>query len=155
MERLCVLEGFCVDEAVPPFRRPCRRSARSAPVPERMRMEKEIEELRKKVRRLEELSAAGQNDSVISSLTASFMHEVNNLTGIGVTAASVLETRVAETAERLKNGTLKRSDLERFFDEAAETSKILSVNFKQTATLFRRSKRSPSIVPAATSAVSC
>ncbi len=106
-----------------------------------MRMEKEIEELRKKVRRLEELSAAGQNDSVISSLTASFMHEVNNLTGIGVTAASVLETRVAETAERLKNGTLKRSDLERFFDEAAETSKILSVNFKQTADLVSAFKK--------------
>lgn len=106
-----------------------------------MRMEKEIEALQNKIRRLEDLSAAGQNDAVVSSLTASFMHEVNNLTGIGVTAASVLETRIAETAERLKNGTLKKSDLERFFDETAETSKILSVNFKQTADLVSAFKR--------------
>lgn len=104
-------------------------------------MEKQIADLQEKVRRLEELNVQLQNDNLVSSLTASFMHEVNNLTGIGVTAASVLETRIAEAAESLKNGTLKKSDLERFFAEAAETSKLLSVNFKQTADLVSAFKK--------------
>lgn len=67
-------------------------------------MEKQIEALEEKIRRLEELNVQLQNDNLVSSLTASFMHEVNNLTGIGVTAASVLETRIAEAAESLKTG---------------------------------------------------
>ena len=67
----------------------------------------------------------------LGGLTAGVAHEINTPVGIGVTAASHLRERVDGVAAALADGTLKRSDMEAFLAEMAETSDILMTNLKR------------------------
>ncbi len=101
----------------------------------------ETETLKNEVARLRKAAAERQNDAAVASLMPSFMHEMNNLIGIGVTAASVLESKVAETAKALEQGTLKRSEMDAFLSDAAEASELVAVNLTNMAELVRAFKQ--------------
>lgn len=97
----------------------------------------EKEKLKNELARLSEAAAKRQNDAAVAGLMPSFMHEMNNLIGIGVTAASVLESKVADTAKALEQGTLKRSDMDVFLSDAAEASELVAVNLTNMAELVQ------------------
>ena len=77
----------------------------------------------------------------LGGLVAGIAHEINTPVGIGVTAASSLQERVADIKKRFDEGSMKRSDLERFLAGAAEGSTMVLSNLHRAAELVQSFKQ--------------
>ena len=98
----------------------------------------------------ESLAALGRmHDNLVQSekmaalggLVAGVAHEINTPVGLGVTSASWLMERTEAVAGRLKNGELKRSELDKYLETARESCATILTNLKRAADLVQSFKQ--------------
>jgi two-component system sensor histidine kinase ChiS len=77
----------------------------------------------------------------LGGLVAGVAHEINSPIGIGVTASSHLVERSRELLERYGQGLLRKSELELYFADCAETASILLSNLQRTEKLIASFKQ--------------
>lgn len=78
--------------------------------------------------------------AVLGGLVAGVAHEINTPVGIGVTAASHLESQVAEIAELYHKDELTQESYEAFLNDAIEGSRIILRNLKTASDLVHSFK---------------
>ncbi|MEO5344928.1 MAG: HAMP domain-containing histidine kinase [Magnetococcus sp. YQC-9] len=79
--------------------------------------------------------------AALGGLVAGVAHEINTPVGIGVTAASFLESRTRECRNRYTEGALSRADLESYFQDAGESAAMILSNLLRAAELVRGFKQ--------------
>jgi len=79
--------------------------------------------------------------AALGGLVAGIAHEINTPIGIGVTAASLIADKTQNLANAIKNGSLKRSDLEKFMDSLQQSSMIVLSNLNRAAELIQSFKQ--------------
>jgi predicted ATPase/signal transduction histidine kinase len=79
--------------------------------------------------------------AALGGLVAGIAHEINTPIGIGVTAASLVGDKTRDLANAIQNGTLKRSDLERFLEILQQSSIIILANLNRAAELIQSFKQ--------------
>jgi signal transduction histidine kinase len=79
--------------------------------------------------------------AALGALVAGVAHEINTPLGIGVTAASHLETESKRVRALVADGGLKRSDLEAYLDTAGSSSELILRNLKRADHLVKSFKQ--------------
>lgn len=79
--------------------------------------------------------------AALGCLVAGVAHEINTPVGVGVTAASSLQGAASHLARLYRQGKMKKADLERFLDEAEETSQMILENLARAADLIHSFKQ--------------
>lgn len=92
------------------------------------------------VQRMMEIQAS-ERLTALSGLVAGVAHEVNNPIGIANTSASYLQDATRRTREAWAAGTLTRTELENYFNEAADAANLITNNLKRSARLVREFKQ--------------
>ncbi|MEO5362072.1 MAG: HAMP domain-containing histidine kinase [Magnetococcus sp. DMHC-8] len=77
----------------------------------------------------------------LGSLVAGVAHEINTPLGTGVTAASFLAQKSRECVDRFAEGTLRKTELERFLSDVVESTHMISHNLGRAAELIRSFKQ--------------
>ncbi len=77
----------------------------------------------------------------LGRLVAGVAHEVNTPVGSGMTAATHLLDKVQEFGNRLQQGSLQRSELDRFLDVTQRSARIVQNNLQRAAELVRSFKQ--------------
>lgn len=79
--------------------------------------------------------------AALGSLVAGVAHELNTPIGNSVTVASTLQFQIATLAQDLQNGTMRRSALQTFIDNAGHGSEILMRSLQRADHLISSFKR--------------
>jgi signal transduction histidine kinase len=79
--------------------------------------------------------------AALGDLVAGVAHEINTPTGVGVTAASYLERKTREFTGLFQEGTIKKSDLEKFLGICGDAAGIILLNLRRAAELIASFKR--------------
>ncbi|MCP3942020.1 MAG: response regulator [Desulfobacteraceae bacterium] len=79
--------------------------------------------------------------AALGELVAGVAHEINTPVGIGVTAASFLDTKTREFHGMYKAGELKRSELENYLTIVEEVSNSILINMERAAELISSFKQ--------------
>lgn len=79
--------------------------------------------------------------SSLGGLVAGVAHEINTPVGVSLSAATLLQERVAQFGALLDKGNIRRSDLSMFFNDCRESGDIMSRNLERAAELIRSFKR--------------
>jgi predicted ATPase/signal transduction histidine kinase/tRNA A-37 threonylcarbamoyl transferase component Bud32 len=79
--------------------------------------------------------------AALGGLVAGIAHEINTPIGIGVTAVSLITDKIQELSNSLQNGTLKRSDLNKFMDILQQSSRIVLSNLNRAAEMIHSFKQ--------------
>ncbi|MBF0340394.1 MAG: HAMP domain-containing histidine kinase [Magnetococcales bacterium] len=79
--------------------------------------------------------------AALGGLVAGVAHEINTPVGIGVTAASFLDSRTRECQTRYAEGTLDRTELDGYFRDARDSSGMILANLMRAAELVRSFKQ--------------
>ncbi|HHB92191.1 MAG TPA: response regulator, partial [Thioploca sp.] len=79
--------------------------------------------------------------SELGNLVAGVAHEINTPVGIGVTAASRLETLTKGLINLYKNGKMKRADLDKYLDSTQQGSNLILKNLTRAADLIQSFKQ--------------
>jgi signal transduction histidine kinase len=117
-------------------------------------LESEIEDLKKEIQKLynekeasahelkkyQKLLIQSEKMASLGNLMAGIAHDVNTPMGIGVTAASHLEYITREITKQYEAQTIELSDLENYFDQAAQSSELILANLKNSANLIKSVK---------------
>lgn len=89
-----------------------------------------------------------QNDLVeakrmaaLARMVAGMSHEINTPVGIALTAVTHLEEAIAALRQSVQEGRLRRSDMERFLDNAGESIVLARSNVQRAGELVRSFKR--------------
>ncbi|MHA7774393.1 PAS domain-containing sensor histidine kinase [Roseibium sp. M-1] len=77
----------------------------------------------------------------LGGLVAGLAHEVNTPIGVGLTAATFLEEKVADIAKLVSNEALTRRGLDEFLDLSGQSSKIIVSNLHRASDLVRSFKQ--------------
>lgn len=95
---------------------------------------KVIKEAQAKLVQSEKMAALG-------GLVAGVAHEINTPVGVGITAASHMETATKEFEKLFENEQMKKSDLHGFLSTTKEASRILLTNLTRAAQLIQGFKQ--------------
>jgi PAS domain S-box-containing protein len=79
--------------------------------------------------------------SELGNLVAGVAHEINTPVGIGVTAASRLETLTKEIVNLYKDGKMKRADLDKYLGSTQKGSNLILKNLLRAADLIQSFKQ--------------
>jgi signal transduction histidine kinase len=79
--------------------------------------------------------------AALGNLVAGIAHEINTPIGIGVTAASHMDKITRELLSLYKKNTLKRSNIEHYFNTATEASSLVLSNLRRAYDLIRSFKK--------------
>ncbi len=79
--------------------------------------------------------------SELGNLVAGVAHEINTPVGIGVTAASRLETLTKELVSLYKDGKMKRADLDKYLGSTQKGSNLILKNLTRAADLIQSFKK--------------
>lgn len=79
--------------------------------------------------------------AALGGLVAGIAHEINTPLGIGITAASLLDNRAREYAERRNRGSKSPGDEEKLLKFVLESADILTKNLNRVADQVRRFKQ--------------
>ncbi len=93
------------------------------------------------LRRTQDQLVQSEKMASLGALVAGVAHEINTPVGVGVTAASTLSARVTQVKDQYDRGDLRRTELERFFGVAKESSHIILKNLERAADLIQSFKR--------------
>lgn len=85
--------------------------------------------------------AAKETLAALGSLMAGVAHELNTPIGNSLLIASTLQDRTAEIAKRMKDAALRRSDLDRYIDDATTASALVMRGLTSAATLVNSFKQ--------------
>lgn len=77
----------------------------------------------------------------LGQLVAGVAHEINTPVGITLTAASFLAERTAELSAAMAGAGIRRSDLDRYVGQAAETTALMLANIQRAADLIQGFKQ--------------
>jgi signal transduction histidine kinase len=94
----------------------------------------ELQQTQTELIRAEKLASLG-------ALVAGIAHEINTPLGIALTTATVIEDEARRFGLLAGEGTLRRSDLQRFVDRMAEGSRLLFTNLTRAADLVQSFKQ--------------
>ncbi len=79
--------------------------------------------------------------AALGELVAGVAHEINTPVGVGVTAASFLDTKTGEFKKIYASGQLKRSELENYLNTVEEVSHSILINMERAAELISSFKQ--------------
>lgn len=79
--------------------------------------------------------------AALGELVAGVAHEINTPVGIGVTAASFIETKTREFSKLYESGELKRSEFETYLKTVKEVSNSILINMERAAELISSFKQ--------------
>lgn len=79
--------------------------------------------------------------AALGNLVAGVAHEINTPTGVAVTAASHLGMKTQEFQEIFRNGSTRKSDLERYLAVCEESADIIMLNLRRAAEMISSFKR--------------
>ncbi|MBC7971237.1 MAG: histidine kinase [Verrucomicrobia bacterium] len=102
---------------------------------------KQLEQTLHNLKQAEEHLIETEKMAALGGLVAGIAHEINTPIGIGVTAASLLVEKTETFSQTFSNGAMKRSDLTKFLDLAAQSSKITLANLNRAAELIHSFKQ--------------
>lgn len=94
-----------------------------------------LEQALAELRDSQEQLLVSEKMAVLGGLVAGVAHEINTPVGVGVTAASHLESKVKEVASLYRRGELTEEKYEEFLDSALEGSQIILRNLQTAAGL--------------------
>lgn len=77
----------------------------------------------------------------LGELVAGIAHEVNTPLGVSITAASAWDENLRQLRTTFSTGAMKRSDLERFFENSEQLANVLQVNLSRAAELVKTFKQ--------------
>lgn len=101
----------------------------------------ELERSLAELSRTQEELILSEKLAALGSLVAGVAHEINTPLGIGVTASSFLADRIAQLDQAFSQGTLKKSDLERFLVDGRDSSSSILANLGRAAELISSFKQ--------------
>ncbi len=79
--------------------------------------------------------------AALAGLVAGIAHEINTPVGLALTSGSHLRQQTAMLAEKLRAGTIKRSELDQYLVLAEEAGSHLETNLQRAAELIRSFKQ--------------
>ncbi len=101
---------------------------------------RDLEEALDNLRHSQEQLLVSEKMAVLGGLVAGVAHEINTPVGVGVTAASHLESTVKDIAKLYQEGELTQEKYEEFLDSAIEGSQIILRNLQTAASLVNSFK---------------
>ena len=101
------------------------------------KLEHTIEELRDAQENLLDV----EKKAVLASVVAGVTHDVNTPIGVGITAASTLQLYTREFADKFRQETLRRSDMESYQEMAVESVDMILQNLSRAAELISNFKQ--------------
>lgn len=101
---------------------------------------RELEDALATLRESQEQLLVSEKMAVLGGLVAGVAHEINTPVGIGVTAASHLESKIQEVTQLYRSDELTQEGYEEFLESATEGSQIILRNLKTAADLVHSFK---------------
>lgn len=108
------------------------------------KVDERTKELSDSVNRLESAQnqlIQSEKMAALGDLVAGVAHEINTPIGISVTSISYMEEKLKEVVEKVKNGELRKSDLDKFIAIAEEATKSSMLNLHRAAELIGNFKQ--------------
>jgi signal transduction histidine kinase len=93
------------------------------------------------LRRAQESLLQAERLASLGSLVAGVAHEINTPVGIALTSASVLKEATDEVIEQVRHGAIKKSDIVRYLETAAESTRLIMNNAYRAAHLIHSFKQ--------------
>ncbi len=128
--------------------KPIRMKGFTQDITERKEVEVKLQEAKQAAERALQQLKATQDQLVetakmaeLGNLVAGVAHEINTPVGIGVSAASKLETLTKEISYLYENHKMKRADLEKYLTSSRKGSELLLKNLSRAAELVHSFKQ--------------
>jgi PAS domain S-box-containing protein len=110
-------------------------------ITERKRAEDELHQTLDLLRKTQNELVQSEKMASLGELVAGVAHEINTPVGIGVTAASHLESLTKKITAAFGSGSISKRDFEVFLADADESTKLILANLHRAATLIQSFKQ--------------
>jgi len=104
-------------------------------------IQKEVDKAVNQLRLTQDQLVQNEKMASLGALVAGVAHEINTPVGVGVTAASTLQSRARSFARKYADQTMTRTDLESFLAMAQESADIVLKNMDRAADLIHSFKQ--------------